>query len=137
MPGGEALGPSPRRQEDRICRPLERYCAGVDQFLGDAGKESSGDVEAACEQDVEVAGLGHPLSKLWILGEAVAIHDRHAVEVVGEHAGRQQPGHAPADDNGLITGDGLAWRHGHLPKQAERPTRLRRGQRTRAGTGPH
>ncbi len=77
-------------------------------------------------------GLRHASSELGTWGEAVALDHRHAVEVIGEHTGGQQAGHAPTNDHGLIAEGGVAASDGaSLPSDRvgrSRSARSRRGQ---------
>ena len=45
---------------------------------------------------------GTPLRNAGLVGERIALDDRHAVEVGGEHTRGQQAGHAAADDDGVL-----------------------------------
>src|SRR5581483_11429687 len=46
--------------------------------------------------------LWDALANLRPLREAISIQDRDLIEVVAQDAGRQQPGHASADDDGVF-----------------------------------
>ena len=56
---------------------------------------------AAGEQCVHMAALRCARAIEWIGGQAVALEDHHALEVMGERARRRQTGHAGADDDRL------------------------------------
>ena len=47
--------------------------------------------------------LRHPAAVLVALGEAIALDQEHVVEVIREHARRQEPGDTAADDDRAST----------------------------------
>ena len=48
-----------------------------------------------------VASLGHAPAGLGLVGKLVAIDDGDRVEMVGQHTGGGETGHARADDDGV------------------------------------
>jgi hypothetical protein len=90
---------------------VQRLRAGPHQLAGQAREEPLHDSVAAFQQDVRVPALRRPLPGGRGLGEAVALQQRDAVEVVGQDPGRKQPGQAAADDHGVMaTRNGQATR---------------------------
>ena len=60
-----------------------------DQFLGYTREQPGHDHEPPRQKGVRVAGLRDALAVLVALGESVSLDDRHPLEVIREHAGRQ------------------------------------------------
>ena len=54
-----------------------------------------------------MAGLRQSLAVGRRVGEVVALQQGDQLEVVGQDAGRQHPGHASPDDHGVAAGEGL------------------------------
>lgn len=75
---------------------------GRHERLLQAGEETFGDLQPAGPQHVQVAGLRYAGAEGRVGGEAVALDEGDAIEVVGEDAGGEQPGDAAADDDGVV-----------------------------------
>ena len=70
--------------------------AASGQSIGQVGVVASHDVEAVGQQAVQVPGLGLSLARLGLVVHQVTLDDSDLVEMVAEHPGRQQAGHAAA-----------------------------------------
>lgn len=51
---------------------------------------------------MQVPAVRHSLAVLTDSRQDVAFNQRDPLKVVGEHARREQPGHAPPEDNGMM-----------------------------------
>lgn len=51
------------------------------------------------QENVDVPVLWHPAAAGWSARQAVPFEQRHPLEAVGDHAGRQQHGHTPPDNH--------------------------------------
>ena len=51
---------------------------------------------------MQVTAVRHSLAVLIDSRQDVAFNQRDPLKVVGEHARREQPGHAPTNDDGVI-----------------------------------
>ena len=71
------------------------------QFVADARKELLDRQPAAREQNMQMTGLRQALARHRRLGKAVALDQRHALEMIRQHAAGEQPGDAAADDDGM------------------------------------
>ncbi len=72
--------------------------------LGDAGQDVLDRARPAGPHDVDVPGLGQAAARRRAVREGVGVDDRDR-RVLGQDGGREQAGHAAADDDG-VTGRG-------------------------------
>jgi hypothetical protein len=86
---------------------------------------------------VEVAALGDALPGLGVVGEGVALDNGHLVEVIGEDAGREEAGHAAAEDNGALAAKAFALRNwgSHKGGEHTRAVKLARVDRAPMSRG--
>jgi hypothetical protein len=99
--GTKASAPSGRGQPGDVAPGIEDLRARLDQFVANSRKELRDRVPAAGEQDVQMTLLRESFSRERRLWKAVTLDDRHAIEVVRQHATGEQPGYAAADDDGM------------------------------------
>ena len=105
--GVEPEAPTERRQGGQVAGVVEQQRPGRQEIRRQAGEEPLQDHPAPFQQDVNVAGLRQSLAVGRRLGEVVALQQGDLLEVVGQDAGRQHPGHAAPDDHGVAAGEGL------------------------------
>ena len=105
--GAEPEAPTERRQGGQVAGVVEQQRPGRQEVRRQAGEEPLQDHPAPFQQDVNVAGLRQSLAVGRRLGEVVALQQCDLLEVVGQDAGRQHPGHATSDDHGVAAGEGL------------------------------
>lgn len=71
------------------------------QLVRDARQQFVEGLLTGRQQDVGVAALRHAAARLGPVGQPVALDHRDPVGMVREHMGREQPGQARPDDDGV------------------------------------
>jgi hypothetical protein len=105
--------------EGIVARPLrpqieahpQGHGAHRHEVRGEADEELPERLLAPGQERVHVLALGHPDPVGRLVGERVTLQHEHALEPIGQHAGRGEPAHAGADDDGPFA---YRTRH-HLP----------------------
>jgi hypothetical protein len=105
--GAEPKAPTEWRQGGQVAGIVEQQRPGQQEIRCQAGEEPLQGHPAPFQQDVDVPGLRQSLAVGRRLGEVVALQQGDLLEVVGQDAGRQHPGHAAPDDHGVAAGAGL------------------------------
>ena len=86
----------------RICpSSVAQGRARVDELAAEAGQQRLEMRAALRQQAVDVPALRHGSALDEVLGQLVAVEDRHARVRPGEGRGREQPADAAADDHGV------------------------------------
>jgi hypothetical protein len=86
-----------------VAEPLDGRRPVLDQLVADPGKELLELVEATRQQGMYVATLGHRAPVLVSRGKRVAVDHGHALVGVRQGPGRQEPGDAAADHDGVVS----------------------------------
>ena len=104
--GAEPEAPTEWRQDGQVAGIVEQQRPGHQEIRCQAGEEPLQSHPAPFQQDVDVPGLRQSLAVGRRLGEVVALQQGDLLEVVGQDARRQHPGHAAPNDHGMAAGDG-------------------------------
>jgi hypothetical protein len=56
------------------------------------------------QQRMKVIALWNRFVNDWLVCDLIALYDQNLLEVIGQHARRDQTGNAAADDNRLLSG---------------------------------
>ena len=75
----------------------DRLCAALDQLFHESGEEVAQNPLACGQQPVRVTPLRHGRAVHGGEWEGVPVDDAHLAHPLGQHSGRHQPSHAPAD----------------------------------------
>ena len=112
-----ALHPPGRAEPQHLGRDGDLDGTGGDEVVGEAGQQPLDRLFPAGEQGVEVVALRHAGAVDGMVGDAVALDDRHPLEVARQRRGGEQAGHAGAEHDGVVV---VPWhattmRHGGTP----------------------
>jgi len=88
--------------DDEVLAEAHRMCTTGEELVDESGKLPCGEFQPTWQERVQVASLRHAGTGGRTVGEPVPIEDGNPVEVVGEHPGHQDPGHAGTYDDGVV-----------------------------------
>jgi hypothetical protein len=107
-----------RQQEADGGAGVRTGSALVGEFGEESGEQRLDLLRAAREHGVRMVRLGHTTAVLGGRTDLVALHDRHALEVVSQHPGREQAGEATPDNQGV--GPAISSLLGHVGSSSRR-----------------
>ena len=132
----DAVGPSLWCVGVEVAAELHLHRSRVDEVVDEAGEPLRHRVEPAREQHVEVMPLRDRAAWLGRRRLLVPVEDDHLVEVIRQHTGREQPGHAATHHDCAVSEMSLL-HHVCTPTcwspERARPSQARRGRSSGKG----
>ena len=86
---------------EEVVAEVELDCACPDELVGESWEPLLEQSGAGDEQQVGMASLRHEATRLWAVGQGVAVEDDHMVEPVGQDPSGAESRHAGAEHDRL------------------------------------
>src|SRR5580704_10476166 len=114
MSGVAALAPSFGIQDGQLERSIEVEAAALAHRIFEPREQRAQLAPPAVEQGVRMPALRHALAMRGALGQLIALDQRDALEMIGQHARHAHPADATADNYNMLRSHLYVVRRSHL-----------------------